>query len=129
MAIESMKKSIIAGTIATIVGGLVLMIVQNYFSNGKLAAKPIVSSLLHPVEINLTGSNNDINLSSGASSISDTLNILGSNLSREISIGKNQTVILRITGSNNDIVVDKSISSNVSVSETGSNNSVIQSVW
>ncbi len=125
-----MKKSIIAGTIATILGGLVLMIVQSNLTDKKIENLSMFSSVLYPVEINLTGSNNDINLSNGGlSGISQNINILGSNSSREVFIGENQTVALRIFGSNNTVNIDRSVFTNVSISEVGSNNSIVKSVW
>lgn len=126
-----MKKSIIAGTMATIVGGLVLMIIQNYLFVTKVDAQSVVlSSVPSFVAINLTGSNNDLNISNGGPiDTFASLNILGSNLSREISVGEGQAVTLRIIGSNNDIVIEKDIFSHVSVEETGSNNNVTKSVW
>lgn len=116
---------------ATIVGGLVLMIIQNYLFVTKVDAQSVVlSSVPSFVAINLTGSNNDLNISNGGPiDTFASLNILGSNLSREISVGEGQAVTLRIIGSNNDIVIEKDIFSHVSVEETGSNNNVTKSVW
>ena len=125
-----MKKSIIGGTIATIFGGLVVMMVQHYFFGNEAKVQSAASSLMPPVEITLNGSSNGLSISNGGSvGISSSLNILGSNLTREVSVAQNQTVSLRIIGSNNDVSIDKSIFPNISVSEIGSNNNVYKSIW
>lgn len=125
-----MKKSIIGGTIATIVGGLVVMMFQHYFFGNEAKVKSPASSPIPRVEISLNGSNNGLSISNGGSmGITSSLNILGSNLTKEVSVSQNQTVSLRIIGSNNDVSIDKSIFPNISVSEIGSNNNVSKSVW
>lgn len=126
-----MKESILAGTIATVVGGLVLIVFQNYIWGNKANAKHYVTSpLSESVFIRVTGSNNDLDISSGGSIGSSTrINVSGSNLSREISVGEHQTVNLKIVGSNNDIEIDKGVFSRVSVDEMGSNNRVTKTLW
>jgi len=125
-----MKKSIIGGTIATIAGGVVLMIIPHYFLGDKINVQSPASPLIPSVEISLNGSNNELNISNGESlGITSSLNILGSNLKREISIAQNQIVALKIIGSNNEVAIDKSIFPNISISEIGNNNSVSKSVW
>lgn len=125
-----MKKSIIGGTIATIAGGLIVLSVQHYFFGDKINVQSPVSPLIQPVEISLNGSNNELNISNGgALGVTSSLNILGSNLTREVSIAQNQIVALKIIGSNNEIAIDRSIFQNVSISEIGSNNSVSKSFW
>lgn len=125
-----MKKSIIGGTIATIVGGVVVMVIQHYFFGNEAIVQSPAFSSIPAVEISLKGSNNDFSISNGGSvGISSSLNILGSNLTREVSVAQNQAVYLKIIGSNNDISIAKSIFPNIAVSETGSNNNVSKSVW
>lgn len=126
-----MKKSILAGTVATVVGGLVLMVLQNYIWGNKANAQPYVtSSLSESVSIRLMGSNNDLVISNGGSiGASARVDVSGSNLSRELSVGEHQTVDLKIVGSNNDIKIAGSVFSRVSVDEVGSNNSVTKTLW
>lgn len=126
-----MKKSILAGIIATVVGGLVLIILQNYILGNEANAQPNVTpSLSESVSIKLMGSNNDLIISNGGSmGASARIDVSGSNLSREISVGEYQAVNLKIVGSNNDIEIARSVFSRVSVDEMGSNNSVEKTLW
>ncbi len=122
-----MKNSIVSGTLATIVGGVVVLIVQNYYFANEDKAGLQTAISIPSIEISLNGSNNDLLISNGGSrDATGSLGVLGSNVTREISIGQNQLVTLTILGSNNEVTIDKSIFPNVSVSEIGSNNSVFK---
>ena len=90
----------------------------------------VTENIQYPIiEIDLTGSNNDLILSRSTSlaSATQSVNILGSNLDREISIPIGQIVSLTISGSNNEVNIDESIFSQISISEFGSNNNILKS--
>lgn len=99
-----MKKSILSGIIATVVGGLMLMAIKGGFINDDNEMH-ISSNVIHnSALLNVSGSNNELYISENEGGVTlDDTKILGSNVIREISLPKGQRLKVKILGSNNNI--------------------------
>lgn len=127
-----MRKTIISGVIATVLGGVVLIGIERFVSNDDTT--PLVegtrdinieNAQYSVIEVELSGSNNDLIISKSESSLpAQSVSIVGSNIDREISIPTGQQTSLTVAGSNNKIRIHSSIFDQISVSELGANNKI-----
>lgn len=125
-----MKKAIISGVVATIVGGGTLLGIERIFVSDDEYPQLQQSESHVPANINLVGSNNDLSVTSSEQGLAVlNANIIGSNIEREILLPKGQRLNIKINGSNNKLSIHKSIFSQVVISELGSNNKVSKSIW
>lgn len=120
-----MKKAIISGIVATVIGGGILLGIERLLSSDSQVPSTQQEAAYLPTSLDLIGSNNLLRITSGgASTALSYMSMVGSNVTREVSLPKGQQLKINIVGSNNEIKINESVFPQVTVTENGSNNSI-----